>query len=671
MAAAKTKTGSSGAKKKESLIDPVYQKYTKSVIRALGSTEFYEFFMDAVSRAENQFQFSNRKMEKTVDLHWVDTIEESLPAIQSIVSNPRNIIKEDELIVNVANAKKAGADVVRHLSQHASLVEKYDYETGDVRPSKLMQKYREDSTGLYENRLVFTAMEAAYQFVKIRHDALFSAMSDEFGAKLKVDSTMETATEMVHLDMFMHIRETDSAIETDDKNSDVFARISKIYRILGVLMQSQFAKQMEKLQRVKGAITKTNVLKKNPNYRKIMALLEFLRSYDDIGYTIKVVEQNPEINETMQRDIYHNILFNYLILKGYLEDERDRIIPAPAKSKKRALKPKFVKEIIEELTEDYDLPDVEIRKVLIEELTKEQLMAEEAEERRRLVEEQERRKKEEQERLKKEAEAEKERLRKEKEAEKERLRKEKEEEEKRLKMERMEREAEDRRRCKIFRAELDRFAEGLEQRLEDRAAAVARRIEEIKAFEEAQRLIEEEKQRKLEEEARILKEKEAEEQRLEQIRVEKEAEEGRRCELLQKEADFFKENLADNIEKRENAIARGIKEKAAFEETAKLLEEAEEQKIAEEKQRIEERTRLRKERELAKENAIAEAERRKVQEEQDEILAKPYMEEVVVFMESLAQRLALREEENRRIAAEKERRELERQRRLAAKAARR
>jgi len=475
----------------------------------------------------------------------------------------------------------------------------------------------------------------------------------------------------VHLDMFMHIRETDSAIETDDKNSDVFARISKIYRILGVLMQSQFAKQMEKLQRVKGAITKTNVLKKNPNYRKIMALLEFLRSYDDIGYTIKVVEQNPEINETMQRDIYHNILFNYLILKGYLEDERDRIIPAPAKSKKRALKPKFVKEIIEELTEDYDLPDVEIRKVLIEELTKEQLMAEEAEERRRLVEEQERRKKEEQERLKKEAEAEKERLRKEKEAEKERLRKEKEEEEKRLKMERMEREAEDRRRCKIFRAELDRFAEGLEQRLEDRAAAVARRIEEIKAFEEAQRLIEEEKQRKLEEEARILKEKEAEEQRLEQIRVEKEAEEGRRCELLQKEADFFKENLADNIEKRENAIARGIKEKAAFEETAKLLEEAEEQKIAEEKQRIEERTRLRKERELAKENAIAEAERRKVQEEQDEILAKPYMEEVVVFMESLAQRLALREEENRRIAAEKERRELERQRRLAAKAARR
>ena len=47
------------------------------------------------------------------------------------------------------------------------------------------------------------------------------------------------------------------------------------------------------------------------------------------------------------------------------------------------------KEIIEELTDDYDLPDVEIRKVLIEEITKAQLLKEEEAERRRLVEEKE------------------------------------------------------------------------------------------------------------------------------------------------------------------------------------------------------------------------------------------------------------------------------------------
>ena len=510
----KAASGRSGAKKKDGLIDPLYQKYTKSVIRALGSTEFYEFFMDAIQRADNRFQFSNRKMEKTVDLDWVDNIENSLSAFQNIVSNPRNIIKEDELIVNVANAKKAGADVVRHLAQHAELVEKFDTDSGDVQPSKLMQKYREDTVGLYENRLVFTVLEMTYEFVKIRHDALFDAMSDEFGAKLKVHSNMETATELVHVDVFLHIKETDSAIETDEKNGDVFARISKMYRILGMLMHTQFAQQLAKMPRIKGGVTKTNVLKKNPDYRKIVALMEFLRGYDDIGYTIRVIEQNPQINEVFERDIYHNIMFNYLVLKGYLEDEKDRKAPAPVKTKKRSLKPKFIKEIIEELTEDYDLPDIEIRKVLIEELTREQLMLEEEAERRRLVEEQEARKREEEERLRKEKEAEEERLRKEKEAEEERLRLEKEAEERRLRAERMEREAEDRRRSKLLQDEIDYFKEHLKEKLEERKAAMERYLLAQKDA-EALKLLEEAKQRKLEEKEREkLRQKAEEEERL-------------------------------------------------------------------------------------------------------------------------------------------------------------
>ncbi len=487
-----------GGAKKASLIDPIYQKYTRSVLRALGSTEFYEFFMDALSRAENEIQFSNRKLVKTVDLTWVDAVEDSLEGFQEIISSPRNVIKEEELIVNIANAKKAGSDTVRHLAQHGSLVEDYNVQTGEVRPSKLMQRFREDSIGIYENALVYTTLEHAFHFVKIRHDALFGAMSDEFGAKLKVHTNMETATELVHLDMFLHIKNTDDTLKTDEKNADTFSRISRIYRVLSVYMNSQFSQQLRSVNRVKGTIHKTNVLKRNPNYKKIVKLFEFLREYDDIGYTIKVVEQNPEVTETFQRDIFLNTMFQYLVLKGYLEDEEDRQTPAPAKEKKRTLKPKFIHQIIEELTEDYDLPDVEVRKVLIEELTKAQLMQEEAAERRRLVEEQQQRKKAEAERLRKEKEAEKERIRQEKEAEKERIRQEQEAEKQRLKQERMEREAEDRRRSKRFKKDLAAFHEGLQDRLEARRQAAEKEIAQQQDYLDAAQLLEEAEQRKLE-----------------------------------------------------------------------------------------------------------------------------------------------------------------------------
>ena len=561
-----------GKSTKKTQIDPLYQKYTNSVIRALGSSDFYQFFMDSISKADNEFQFSNRKLEKTVDLAWVDAIEESLEGFQNIIALPRNVIKEEELIVNVANAKKAGADTVRHLAQHASMIEDFNAQTGDVRPSKLMQKYREDSVSLYENRLVYTAMESAYHFVKIRHDALFGAMSDEFGAKLKLRSDMDSATEHVHMDMYLHIKNIESALDTDGKNADVFGRISRLYRVLGMFMGTQFARELSKSNRVKGAITKTNVLKRNPNYKKIVKLMEFLRQYDEIGYSIKVVEQSPEINEVFQRDIYHNILFNYLVLKGYLEDPEDRQIPTAPRTKKRALKPKFIHQIVEELTEDYDLPDVEIRKVLIEELTKQQLMQEEAAERRRLVEEQAQRKKEEQERIRAEKAAEKERLRRQREAERERIRQEKAAEEARRKQEQMELEIEDRRRGKLLKKEMARFQEELAERLllRERAEEKQREVQQLEDYEDAAFQLEQAQERK-----RLAAE------RLEHRRLE-EAERLKRQQLLEKER--IRREKAEEAERQKQEEALRLAELARRQQEAE--EQAKAQQLAEDMKKL-------------------------------------------------------------------------------------
>lgn len=555
---------SDNKKHSDMLIDPIYQKFSRSIIRTLESTEFYEHFMDTISRGKNEFQFSNRKVEKVVDLSWVDAVEDSLEGFQNIISNPRNIIREDEIIVNVANAKKAGPDVVRHLAQHGSMVENFNEETGEVRPSKLMQKLREDSTELYENRLVFTVLEHAFHFVKIRHNALMDAMSEEYGAKLKVTSDMENMKELVHLDMFLHIKEKDDILETDEKNREVFNRISRIYRVLGTFMNSQFAEQMKQINRVKGNITKTNVLKRHPDYKKIVKLWEFLHKYDDVGYLIKVTEQNPQIDERFQQDIYHNIMFQYIILKGYLEEEEERAIAEPLKSRKRKLKPKVIRQIIEELTEDYDLPDVEIRKVLIEELTKEQLMMEEEAERLRIIEEQERRKQEEEEKRRQEEE----RLREMEEAEEARIRAEKAEEEKKILLARMEQEIEDRRRGELFRREITLLESKLLERQEQREEENEKwkvLNEPLSDFADAAAQIEEAERRKLEEEERIRRRELEQEERLR--RLEEQEQISKDLEVLRiylEEVLYFQQMLAERQSERQ-----------AYEEAQKLsLEQA-------------------------------------------------------------------------------------------------
>ena len=514
-------------RKKVSTIDALYKKFTTSVRRAIGSTEFYELFMDTMARADSEVQFSNRKMEKIIDVKWVDAIEKAIPAMQNIVNSPRNIIREEELIVNVAHARKGGSDVVRHLAQHGQLVDSFDADTGEVTPNKLMQKYREDSEDLYENRLAFTVIESAFHFVKIRYDALAEFMGDEYGAKLKVETDVETAIELLHFDMFMHIKQKDSALEVDEKNGDIFARIERLNRLLANFMNSPWGQQMAKLNRVRGNIIKTNVLKKNPNYKKISDLYDFLRMYDDVGYAIKITEQNPRLDEEFVENIFNNVLFQYIILKGHLEDEEDRRIQTPLNQRKRKLRPKVIKEIIEELTENYDVPDLEIRKVLIEELTKEQLMLEEAEERRRLVEEAEQRRKEEEEKQRQiEAEVQ-ERLRQEKEAEAERLRLEEEERKRKEKVEQLEQKIDDERRKNIFMAELEYFSNHLYEHQDERSQLEEsmKGIEGIEDFEnvvkeledkeEAERLAIELEERKQQEEAmRIWMEEEAERERV-------------------------------------------------------------------------------------------------------------------------------------------------------------
>lgn len=586
------KNSSLSEKKDSDNVEYLFQKYVKSVVRALGSTQFYQYFMESVAHAENEIQFSNRRMEKIVDTEWIEAIETTLTGFQNIIENPRNVIREDELIVNVANAKKTGSDVVRHLSMHASLVEDFNEDTGDVRPSKLMQKYREDSIGqVYENRVVFTTLEMAYQFVKIRHDALLSAMSEEFGAKLKVKTDMSSPIETVHMDMFLHIRDVDGMLDTDDKNREIFDRISRLYRLLSNNMNSHFARHMSRYPRIKGSVTKTNVLKKNKNYHTVVSLLEYLRSYGDVGYTIKVIEQNPRIDEAFEQNIFHNVLFQYLLLKNHLERDKDRRLPAPMKEKKRSLKPKFIKEIIEELTEDYDLPDVEIRKVLIEELTKEQLLQEEAAERRRLVAEQAQRKKDEEARLKQEKEAEKERLRQEREAEKERLRQKQEAEQQRLLIERMEREQEDRRRSRLFKKDIERFVSELEDRkqlrLDSRVSAdiLAEDFEDAAyIMEETERIKKEEADRKRlrrreEMELRRREAQEAEEaKRRELIRQKQEAEA-----LLRKHLEELQEaERIEQYQQDQEAVSRFVCELSEFEQKFQIrqnLRREEEQRL--------------------------------------------------------------------------------------------
>ncbi|MCD8376936.1 MAG: hypothetical protein LUD69_08325 [Oscillospiraceae bacterium] len=595
-------------KQTRALIDPMYDRFVDSLLKTVGSTEFYQYFMQTLAAAETEIDFSNRHLEKHIDEDWIESIEDAIPALQSIVSAPIQVIQEEEILVNVSNAKKCTPDTVRHLAQNANLVEDYREDTGEVRPSRLLQKIKVEqgptayndgqsgSTGntatnvtvagkqvsMYDNQVVFTVLEMAGHFVRVRYQALTEAMNQEQGARLKLKTHMTGPLEEMDAELSFHVTQKDDFLETDELNRDAFSRIARLQRLLDMMMNTQFAREMSTKSRIRGNLVRTNVLKRNPQYRKAAELYDTLRDYDRIGYTLLVRDQDPTVSEEFQQDIFMGVLFQYMTLKRHLADEDDRRLPAGGEEHLQELKPKFIHQIVEERTEDYNLPDVEVRKVLIEEMTRADLMKEESAERRRLVEEQAQRKREEAQRLKEQQQAERERIRAEKQAEKERQRQQEEQLRRQQEEQRRLAEREERLKMQRLQKELSRFFSGLSDRLDQREQANEQlhQIQSADDYADAVQMMEQEERRRRQERERREREKrEAEqalrlqqEQAMEKARQEQERARQREQERLDaqaaeraapyaREAERFRQELEEHLAARRRAAAQAAERK--------------------------------------------------------------------------------------------------------------
>ena len=292
-----------------------------------------------LKNGEQTFQFSNRKLKIEVDEAWIEAIEDTIPAFMEITRNPRVIITQEELITNMAQAKRIDSHVVKHLLSHSFLVDAID-EKGEVRPSKVLAVYKEESWDTYENRFVFTLLRMTRNFVAKRFEDIREAMHDEFGATLLIDASANSKLETLQIKTEMKIKQTDEFVDASSGKKSAFARIKYLYDMLNILMETRFSKEMVHYAIVYPPLVPTNAIKKNPHLRKCHKLWNFLHSYYDIGFSVEIIEQNPEINEKFEQDIFDNIMFTYIILKGYLEDQRDRIMDPNVKARRQKLRPK-------------------------------------------------------------------------------------------------------------------------------------------------------------------------------------------------------------------------------------------------------------------------------------------------------------------------------------------
>ena len=355
-------------------INELYSKYTEGVEYALEDDKYFQYLFEMIQAGDNTLEQKNRILHKVVDERWLTVVEEGIEAIFNIVDKPRRFITTSEEVVPVALAKKITADSVRHLSQNTQFIA--TNETGEIMPTKILNVTTEESYDLYENRFVYHLIQRLFAFVDKRTDVIFWSTCDETCNVMRMESKVDDAYEEISYKVEMTIKNRQSLVENDNDNMDIFKRIDRVRRMSRTLRSSSFCEIMNGCAKVHSPIQRTNLMMKDPDYRKCYQLWQFIEGYDEVGYSIEEQDSTLQFDEEYLLQMYINMITNYTVFKSLLVSDPRKMSEIETK-KLEPVRPKFIKEIQEEIVEDRNIPDVEIRRVFVDEVTQAQLDAEE------------------------------------------------------------------------------------------------------------------------------------------------------------------------------------------------------------------------------------------------------------------------------------------------------
>ena len=215
------------------------------------------------------------------DYYWLEIIEDVLPYIDNILRNPKRFIVNEEDIVKVELSKKITVESVIHLTQHTNLIQDYNQKTGDVKPTKVLNINKEESLDTYENRFIYTLINNLRAFFEQRVEMTGANSTYQDIKDIKYEGNSKVGNEDISFSLV--INSTNRSIKEANNGSDLSyaERLAKVKVQLDGFFGTELMTTLSKLhvEKVRSPIRKTNVILKNPNFRKAEELWNYIQTY--------------------------------------------------------------------------------------------------------------------------------------------------------------------------------------------------------------------------------------------------------------------------------------------------------------------------------------------------------------------------------------------------------
>ncbi len=233
------------------------------------------------------------KSRVTENNEWIDMVEFTMPYLEKALTKQiKNIVTEEE-IIKIELIKKVTVESVKHLAKNVNLVDRYNQQSGEVVPKKILNAYKEETFLTYENRFLYTLIKLIEDFIYLREKQSPNEYKGKNYQKANYEASIKLKKEKVNVNV-----EYNSEVLTGIRKKDGSAeRIADIKKKLKVLKQTDVYVTLvsKKATYVKAPLKMTNVLLKNVNFQYAVKLWNYLS--EQIELNDKITNESSEFEE--------------------------------------------------------------------------------------------------------------------------------------------------------------------------------------------------------------------------------------------------------------------------------------------------------------------------------------------------------------------------------------
>lgn len=317
-----------------------------------------------LDKMDSELKIDMNERQIVSNEEWLDQLEFHIPYIEKALGKPnKNIVTEEE-IIKIELIKKVTIDSIKHLSKNTNFIDRFDQDSGDVIPKKILNSYKEETFITYENRFIYTLIKLIDDFIYLRNKA---EKEDAYKGKNYKKAVYTASTKLKKEKIKMEFEYYSEITEPAKKEGNVKERIEKLQESLKMLKATEMYQLLDskRIILVKAPLKMTNVLLKNVNFQYCVKLWNYLS--DQLEMNEKSVEAKSSF---LENSLTKKIIDECFYIEHVIFNSKQKNNEEKKKANKSAIMDKSIqKELTDKLIEQIininsDLSENEMYKMI-------------------------------------------------------------------------------------------------------------------------------------------------------------------------------------------------------------------------------------------------------------------------------------------------------------------